>query len=152
MTDPVDFGSITPRFELPLLFAAQAQKEFFVNEAHALVDALLHPVVKGLIESPPPSPIDGESWIIGANSTGAFADRTDQIATLQSGQWCFAKAVEGMTVYDSALAKRRYYRAGWHVAVDVAAPSGGSVQDTQARTSINLIIAALQKAGIVTII
>ena len=53
MTDPVDFGSMTPRFELPLLFAAQAQKEFFVNEAHSLVDALLHPVVKGTTPTPP---------------------------------------------------------------------------------------------------
>lgn len=122
MTDPVDFGSMTPRFELPLLFAAQAQKEFFVNEAHSLVDALLHPVVKGTTPTPPQSPTEGESWIVAADSTDVFTGRTDQVATLQSGQWCFAKPVEGMTVFDSSLSKRRFYRGGWQVAADVIPP------------------------------
>ena len=151
MTDLVDFGSITPRFELPLLHAAQAQKEFFVNEAHSLVDALLHPVVKGSTSAPPQSPVEGESWIVAAGSTDVFIGRTDQVATLQSGQWCFAKPVDGMTVFDESLSKRRFYRNGWQVAADVISPSGGSVQDIQARTSIDHIIAALQKAGIMTI-
>ena len=38
MTTPINFTTTTGRFNLPLLFAAQAQKEVYVNEALAIVD------------------------------------------------------------------------------------------------------------------
>lgn len=70
MSDPFLFDSTTPRFGLPLLFAGQAQKEAFVNEAHALADALIHCAVEGEATAPPGAPVDGTSWLVGSPATG----------------------------------------------------------------------------------
>lgn len=151
MTDPVEFTSITPRFKIPLLFTAQAQKEFYVNEAHSLVDGLLHPTVRGEASAPPADALDGQSWLVGSSATGAFATHENSIATLQSGQWLFITPVRGMSVFDETAGKRRYFDGSWVALSAIAPPAGGGVQDTQARTSIAQIITALQKAGIVPI-
>lgn len=64
----------TPRFALPLLAVAQAQKEAMHNEALTLIDALLHATVEdGPLAAPPGAPMEGQCWIVGAAPTGAWA-------------------------------------------------------------------------------
>ena len=63
MSLPVDFDTATARHGFPMLVAGQAQKEFFVNEALARIDALLHPAFETVANTPPAVPAAGE-WIL----------------------------------------------------------------------------------------
>ena len=87
MSDPIVFTSASPRFGLPLLFAGQSQKEAFVNEAHALTDALLHPAIEGEADDPPASPAEGEGWLVGASPTERrWTPRRAPLSRVSSGR------------------------------------------------------------------
>lgn len=148
MSDPISFTSASARFALPFLFAGQAQKEVFVNEAHARTDMLLHPAIVGTASAPPATPQDGDCWLIGPAATGAWAGHDGQLAGWQAGNWLFAQPRNGMMVLDLSAGKIRRYANGWLSASAVSAPTGGTVIDVQARTAIAGLMAALVAGGI----
>ena len=161
----------TARFALPLLHAGQAQKEMFHNEAITRVDLLLHPVVQDIgIDSPPPSPEPGETWIVGDAPTGDWTGHEGEIASWTDGGWRFVAPRAGMDIWAESLAQPLRYHAGsgWEVGVitasrieidgvqvvgtqgdAIAAPAGGSTIDEPARTAIAAIISALQAHGLI---
>ena len=59
MSEPFAFPSITPTIGLPLLTAGQAQKEFFVNQAFSLIDALHGRTVVASQSVPPATAPEG---------------------------------------------------------------------------------------------
>ena len=148
MSEPLVFTSTTPRLDLPNLFAAQAQKEFTVNEAFSLIDALLHPVVQGESNDPPPSPNEGECWIVGSQPTGEWTGYTNRIACYQSGNWLFVSPLEGMVVFNTSEGRIARYDGGWSSPPAIAIPNGGTTVDTEARSAIAQIVSALTVAGI----
>jgi len=148
MSDPIIFDTTSPRFGLPLLFVGQSQKEAFVNEALSLADALLHCAIEGVASAPPASPVDGTNWLVGTSATGAWAGNDGKIACRQAGNWLYVTASDGMRVLDRSIGQERLYRSGWQVPAVPAAPSGGSTVDTESRTAITALIAALRQAGI----
>lgn len=148
MADPISFTSTSPRFELPFLFAGQSQKEFYVNQAHALTDALLHTVVQGVANGPPTNPAAGECWIVGDTPTGLWAGRAASIAAFEAGTWLYISPHDGMQVYDKAAGQRASFADGWQHAGSVGVPSGGATVDAQARTAIGQLVTALVSAGI----
>lgn len=148
MTDIFTFASTTPRLGLPNLFTGQAQKEFTVNEALALIDALLHAAIDGEAAAPPSEPREGECWLVGSAPTGDWTGQPGQIACRQSGTWLFAAPVEGMTVYDRSAGQLIRFRDGWIRTASVAVPSGGEVVDVEARTAIGELIDNLNTLGI----
>lgn len=146
MPDPL-FDSRTPRLDMPLLFAGQAQKEGFVNETTARIDALLHGAIEAEIATPPVLPIDGQCWLVGASPTGDWSGHVGKIAARQAGNWLFFSARDGMKLLNRATGQEIRYKAGWQIAARPAAPAGGTTIDSEARSAIAAILASLTTAG-----
>jgi hypothetical protein len=148
MPDPIAFTSVSPRLKLPLLHPGQSQKELFVNEAHALVDALVHAAVEGESDTPPATPAEGECWLVGESPTDAWTDHPGELASYQAGSWIFAGVREGMRVRDLATGQDIRYSGGWQRPAAPAEPSGGTTADAEARAAIVGLIDGLVAAGI----
>ena len=147
MNEPISFISQTPRFGLPFLYSGQAQKEFFINEAHALIDSLLHPVVEGVSDMPPNDPQSGECWIVGNEAEGAWKDHADEIACFQSGKWLFAKPSPAMRVFDRGSGSYVVYHDQWEKPDTVSLPQDGETVDIEARSTIVALIETLVRYG-----
>jgi Protein of unknown function (DUF2793) len=158
------------RLHLPLLAAGQAQKELTHNEALALLDVLVQPVVQSVAPATiPVSPVIGQSWIIGASPTGAWAGQSGKLATWTSGGWRFVAPIEGMRVWsvtDSAFARSE--TGLWTLGIETAlklkiagnqivgarqaaipTPAGGTIVDVEARAALALILSALRGHGLI---
>lgn len=150
MSDLLSFAATSARHSLPLIFPGQIQKEFFVNEAHALVDALLHPVALGTASAPPAGAADGDCWIIGPQPEADWTGHAGKLACRQAGTWLFATPCDGMRVFDRASGTDMRHMAGrWTSAAPVRAPEGGDVVDLEARRTLIELIATLGTAGVI---
>lgn len=141
---------ITARFSLPLLAVAQAQKEVTHNEALTLLDALVAPAVEaGPQNDPPPAPLAGQAWLVGAVPTGAWAGAAGSLALWTAGGWRFVAPRAGMRVIrlDDGLCLC-FDGAIWSVPPAIAAPAGGAVVDTEARAAIGALISCLAAHGL----
>jgi len=131
------------------MLAGQAQKEDYVNEALLMVDGLLHCAIEDERSTPPTAPVDGQVWLIGTGPTGAWSGNEGKIAIRQLNQWLFATPRDGVQLLNKATGQRINRIAdSWHAPVVPAAPSGGSVVDAEARSSLVALVAALRTAGV----
>lgn len=150
MPDPIQFPSSTPALRLPLLIAGQAQKEFFVNQALCLLDALHTRTIKASQSTPPTLAVDSDCYRVKAPATGAWAGREDSVAVMIAGDWHFIEPVQGMTIFDRNADNMLVFRSGWKVAAAPVLPTGGAVIDTEARAAIGSLIQSLKALGVVT--
>ena len=148
MTSALTLNSTTPRFDLPLLYAAQAQKEVVANEAFALTDALLHCAIEGTSTMPPAAPVDGTNWLVASSASGDWLGNDGKLACRQSGNWVFVAPRDGMLVFNRTNGQWQHYSGAWRAPSLPAVPSGGATVDDVARTAIGALIVALQSAGI----
>lgn len=160
----------TPRWALPHLFAGQAQKEVFHNEALARIDMLLHGQAESADEDAPPlSPDEGQCWIVAEGASGSWLGQDGSVACWTGGGWRFATPRVGLSLWvvdrghwmhfdggdwqDAAVRGDGLYVGGVRVAgtrqAAIADPVGGGTIDNEARSSIAAILSAMRSHGLI---
>ncbi|HEY7978482.1 MAG TPA: DUF2793 domain-containing protein, partial [Rhizomicrobium sp.] len=101
-TTPRKIPALTARAGAPLLAAAQAQKHVTHNEALYQFDALLCArFLDRDLSAPPSSPADGDTYLVKATGTGAWAGQDGKIAYCADGGWRFYAPFAGLVAYVS---------------------------------------------------
>lgn len=125
----------TPNLSLPYLLAAQAQKHVTHNEAIRALDSLVQlSVLDRNLASPPPSPAEGDRYIVDSSPSGEWAGKGGQIAAFQDGAWLFYPPKEGWIAWiadENALVA--YDGSLWS---GFAGGGGGGVSDHGALTGL----------------
>lgn len=148
MTSTVSFPSATPNFSLPLLFAGQAQKEFFLNQSFSVIDALMGQSVLDSLITPPASNSDGDVYRIISPATGEWVGHEGEIAVFIGGDWTFISPQAGMRLFDRAAGVHLVYKNDWESAIEPALPAGGTTVDTEARQMLSELVQALRISGL----
>jgi len=92
--------STTARSGLPLLAAAQAQKHVTHNEALIALDAIQSTrILDRDLTAPPASPADGDTYLVKATATGAWAGEDGRLAYALDGAWNFFSPFAGLIAY-----------------------------------------------------
>lgn len=90
----------TPRSGMPLLAAAQAQKHVTHNEALLQLDALgCARILDRDLTAPPPSPTDGDTYLVHATATGDWTGQDGRIAYALDDGWRFYAPFAGLMAY-----------------------------------------------------
>lgn len=143
----------TARFSLPQLVVSQAQKEITHNEALLRIDALLHPAVESISVTPPGTLLaadSGKCWLIGVAATGLWQGHDAQIAYWTGGDWRFVVPLEGISVLcKMPYGKIIFNNNQWVIPASIAAVSGGTTIDVEARAQLAALLGHLATIGIV---
>jgi len=101
----------SPTLGLTLMSASQAQKEVVFNEFLLAIDSLFRGVViNSTLTTPPSSPSEGDTYIIGPGATGAWSGQ-DHNVTFYFNGWQFVTAKDQMRMYDQAATVWRVFHA-----------------------------------------
>ena len=160
----------TCRWALPQLFAGQAQKELFHNEALARIDMLLHGAAESAnLDEPPVAPTAGACWIVAVGAIGAWEGQDGAVAGWTEGGWRFAAPRAGLSLWvadrghvmlhdgvnwrDSAVQADGIHIGGTKVVgaagAAIASPTGGATVDAEARSALVAILGALREHGLI---
>jgi hypothetical protein len=87
---------------------------------------------------------------LAAGASGAWTGHDRALAVWAENQWLYQPPREGARVHELASGSQLVFSAseGWQRTPAPAAPTGGAVQDSEARSAIAAIVTALRAAGI----
>ncbi|MGD8326360.1 MAG: DUF2793 domain-containing protein [Sphingomonadales bacterium] len=152
-------GTLTPRFDLPLIAVNQAQKDVTHNEAVTALDVLSHLVIQSrILNSPPLSPQVGEAWIVDVGAINEWVNQDGNIAFWTGGGWRFAPAQDGVHAWVlDEMNVVRYMQGVWVVVLAapqpaISDPNGGVINDVEARAAISSILTTLRTHGLIATI
>lgn len=105
--------STTARLALPYIAPQQAQKQVTYNAAMAMLDQLVQPAVESRTTSTPPgSPAEGDTYIVGASATGVWSGNDGKFAAWLDGSWSFMAPTDGWLAYVTDTAELAVFVAG----------------------------------------
>jgi len=104
----------SPNLALSYLVASQAQKETTHNDAINDLDGLAQLcVISRVLNTPPASPAEGDTYIVGASPTGAWAGQAGKVALYFAG-WRFKTPKTGWLAFARNESKFVVYNGtGW---------------------------------------
>lgn len=79
----------TPNLGIPYIAGQQAQPEVTHNSALNMLQALTYGVLQVGLNTPPGSPTQGDSYIVGTAPTGVWTGRANAIAIYMGTAWVF---------------------------------------------------------------
>ena len=152
-------NNVSARHALPYLIAGQAQKELTHNEALAIIDVLLHAAFEDQLASPPIGLVNsdaGKCWLVAngpqGDAEGEWAGYTDHIACWTGSGWRFAPPVTGMKIWHKNNSAQWLYIGGqWTGPATVPDASNGSIVDSEARNSLNMLLQRLREVGLLAV-
>lgn len=104
--------SVTPKLALSHIATGQAQKEVTHNEALNDLDALAQcSVLNRTTNTPPATPAEGDTYIIGTAPTGAWSGATGKIAAAFSG-WRIKTPQAGWRAWVQLESRLLVYNSG----------------------------------------
>jgi len=105
----------TTNLGLPLMTAAQSQKHVTHNDALTDLDSVVQmAVISATLTTPPGSPSDGDRYLPGTGSTGAWSGKDSNLVTWVNGAWSFMAPREGWLCWDTANGRLLvYHSSSW---------------------------------------
>lgn len=101
--------STTKKYQIQHLGSASAQPEINHNFALDQIDALVQSSAISVTNTPPGSPVDGDSYIGGTSPTGAWAGLANCFIVRTNGVWLNYIPLPGMMVYLTGVNKYWYW-------------------------------------------
>lgn len=102
----------SPDLGLPFIATQQSQPEVSHNQAIAMLSALTKGVLSIGDNAPPGSPSDGDTYILGAAPTGAWAGKANKFAIYLTNAWVFVPGNDSSGT-DIPIGSRHYGLRAW---------------------------------------
>jgi len=104
----------TTRLNLKLLYEGQVSEGLY-NANISIIDGVLTCSVIDVLSTPPGSPVENDSYLIGAAATGDWTSKEDNLTILIDGVWVFIAPVNGMMLLQRETSPYKHwtYNTGW---------------------------------------